>query len=127
MRAAIEGPAKVGGATISHRLVQHLLNELGDEEDQLPILQHALMRTWAFWGEDHQAGEEIDLRHYDGTGGMQLAISNHADPLAIDIQRTESILDQAGALKNISGAQVAASKTPDPILIPVPQDPPAGK
>ena len=81
LRAAIEGPAKVGGAAISYRLVQHLLNELGDEEDQLPILQHALMRTWSFWEDDHQGGEEVDLRHYEGIGGMQRAISNHADEI----------------------------------------------
>ena len=28
------------------RLVNRLLNDVGDNPDQLPILQHALMRTW---------------------------------------------------------------------------------
>src|SRR4030095_2020983 len=48
-RAAIAGPVAVGGATVAPRLVQQLLNDLGDNTDQLPILQHALMRTWSFW------------------------------------------------------------------------------
>ena len=43
---AIEGPIAVGGGQISHQLVQRLLNDIGDKQDQLPILQHALMRTW---------------------------------------------------------------------------------
>ena len=47
-RKAIEGPVAVGGGEISSRLVQQLLNDLGDNPDQLPILQHSLMRTWAY-------------------------------------------------------------------------------
>jgi hypothetical protein len=70
LRAAIEGPAVVGDGAVAYRLVQHLLNELGDEEDQLPVLEHALMRTWAFWQEDHAEDEEVDLRHYESSGGM---------------------------------------------------------
>ena len=34
LKAAIEGPAKVGGGEISYRLLQHLLNEVGDEDDR---------------------------------------------------------------------------------------------
>lgn len=55
-RDAIEGPIAVGGATITPRLVQRLLNDVGDDPDQLPILQHALMRTWEVWRE-HSNGE----------------------------------------------------------------------
>ena len=46
-RSAIEGPVAVGGARIMPRLVNRLLNDMGDNPDQLPILQHALMRTCA--------------------------------------------------------------------------------
>ncbi len=46
LERAIEGPVKVGGGAIAFRLVQHLLNDVGDDQDQLPVLQHALMRTW---------------------------------------------------------------------------------
>ena len=48
-RRAIEGPVAVGNAKITPRLTQQLLNDLGDNPDQLPILQHALMRTWSYW------------------------------------------------------------------------------
>ena len=44
VRQAIEGPVAVGGAKIASRLVQRLLNDVGDNPDYLPILQHALMR-----------------------------------------------------------------------------------
>jgi ABC-type oligopeptide transport system ATPase subunit len=48
-KMAIEGPVAVGGGRISQRLVKKLLNDMGKNQDQLPILQHALMRTWDYW------------------------------------------------------------------------------
>jgi WD40 repeat protein/tetratricopeptide (TPR) repeat protein len=85
-REAIEKPVGVGGARIAPRLVQHMLNDLGDDPDQLPVLQHALMRTWDAWNSrdparvgDHRDGEPLDLRHYESTGGMAAALSRHAD------------------------------------------------
>ena len=45
-RAAITGPARVFGGEVEPALVNHLLNEIGPDPDQLPLLQHALMRMW---------------------------------------------------------------------------------
>ena len=45
-KRVIEGPIKVAGGQIAPRLLQRLLNDLGQQADQLPCLQHALMRTW---------------------------------------------------------------------------------
>ncbi len=68
-RVAIEGPVAVGGARIAPRLVQQLLNDLGDNPDQLPILQHALMRTWSYWSAYRDyADEPVDLKHYEAIG-----------------------------------------------------------
>ncbi|MEM7585651.1 MAG: WD40 repeat domain-containing protein [Acidobacteriota bacterium] len=78
-KAAIVGPVAVGGAEISPRLVLRLLNDVGDDPDQLPILQHALMRTWDYWQHQHRDGEVIDLRHYEATGTMREALSLHAE------------------------------------------------
>ena len=77
-KRAIEAPARVGGREMSNRLVQRLLNDISDDPDQLPILQHALMRTWDYWV---KAGSEgpVDLEHYQATGGMAEALSRHAD------------------------------------------------
>ncbi|MGH7594881.1 MAG: hypothetical protein ACREOI_00955, partial [bacterium] len=78
-RSAIAGPVAVGGGDMAPRLVQQLLNDGGDNPDQLPILQHALMRTWDYWSRDHHDGEPIDLDHYERIGGMSRALSLHAD------------------------------------------------
>src|SRR6516225_7294487 len=46
IQEAIEGPIRVRGAQIAPRLLFRLLNDVQDSQDQLPVLQHALMRTW---------------------------------------------------------------------------------
>lgn len=76
---AITGPVKYADGKISPRLVQLVINELGDNPDQLPVLQHALMRTWDKWKETAEIGEPMDIRHYEMTGMMSNALSNHAD------------------------------------------------
>ena len=78
-RQAIEGPVAVGGGTIAPRLVQKLLNDVGDAPDQLPILQHALMRTWDAWYAKGDLETPIDLTDYESIGGMENALSRHAD------------------------------------------------
>ncbi|MGH8533542.1 MAG: NACHT and WD repeat domain-containing protein, partial [Gammaproteobacteria bacterium] len=84
-RAAITGPVAVGGAEITPRLVNRLLNDVGDNPDQLPILQHALMRTWDEWKQkrpehrERHEGESIDSCCYEAIGGMSEALSIHAD------------------------------------------------
>jgi WD40 repeat protein len=99
-RRAIEGPVAVGGAHISPRLTQQLLNDLGDNPDQLPILQHALMRTWSYWARyrDYEA-EQLDLKHYEAIGTMAEALSMHAneayDELDEDQKRVCEILFKA--------------------------------
>jgi hypothetical protein len=62
-RAAIGGPVAVRGAEISPVLLTRLVNDVGDDPDQLSILQHALNRTWAKWQEQDGIGP-LDLKHY---------------------------------------------------------------
>jgi len=79
LRFAITGPVAVGGATIALRLVHRLLNDVGDNPDQLPILQHALMRLWDYWEQHAAPTEPLDLPHCEAIGGMAEALSRHAE------------------------------------------------
>ena len=92
LRLAITGPVAVGGATIAPRLVSRLLNNVGDDPDQLPILQHALMRTWEAWTADHAAGEPLDLRHYEAIGTMHTALSRHAEEAFAELDANEQVI-----------------------------------
>ncbi|HVT14686.1 MAG TPA: WD40 repeat domain-containing protein [Thermoanaerobaculia bacterium] len=86
---AITGPIAVGGGEIAPQLVQRLLGDVGDDPDHLPILQHALMRTWDEWTGHRQEGEPIQTRHYEAVGGMREALSRHADEayLSLSVER----------------------------------------
>lgn len=73
-RRAIEGPMKVSGGLLAPALVTRLLNDAGDEPDQLPVLQHALMRMW-------EPGVPLDLGHYERIGGLAHALEGHLEEL----------------------------------------------
>ncbi len=72
----IEEPAQLNGNTISKRLVEMLLHQMGEGIDQLPVLQHALNQIW------HEAGkgaEEMDLIHFARAGGVDTAYLPETD------------------------------------------------
>ena len=100
-REAICGPVAVGGAGISERLVQRLLNDVGDNPDQLPILQHALMRTWDRWQSNRKENEPIDLSDYEAIGGMGMALSQHAD------EAYEELAEGAAPASGLQRQQIA--------------------
>jgi len=95
IRSCIEGPIKVGGGQIAFSLVQELLNSLGSEQDQLPVLQHALMRTFDHWRSDESAGEALELKHYLDVGGMEEALSRHADEVFAGLDETHQHVAEA--------------------------------
>ncbi|MCK7499528.1 MAG: hypothetical protein MZW92_60875 [Comamonadaceae bacterium] len=79
IRAVIAGPVGVAHASIGPVLLTRLLNDVGDNPDQLSILQHALNRAWANWQSHGSVGGAIELAHYEAIGGMQHALDQHAE------------------------------------------------
>ena len=80
-REAIIGPAAVQGISLTPTLLNRLLNDVGDIPDHLPILQHALMRTWDHWQQSKPDDTEISLEHYEQIGGMAKALWQHAEAI----------------------------------------------
>jgi energy-coupling factor transporter ATP-binding protein EcfA2 len=91
-REAITGPVAVGQGAISEPLVNQLLNDVGDNPDQLPILQHALMRTWAYWRGHPRNGAPMDIPDYKDTGGMAKALSRHADEAYDELSAEQKLI-----------------------------------
>jgi len=134
LRSAIAGPVAVGAGQIAPRLVVRLLNEVGDNADQLPILQHALMRTWDYWQRHGPAGEPIDIAHYEAIGTIERALSQHAEEAFADaaseaqrriVERsfkalTDTFTDPRGVRRPTSVAELAAvCEAPEPDVIAV--------
>lgn len=78
-RQVIEGPVRYAGASIDESLVETLLDDIGDHPDQLPVLQHALMRTWDHWQKLNDPERPLSYTDYDSVGTMTNAMSRHAD------------------------------------------------
>jgi WD40 repeat protein len=76
-RQAIEAPARVFGGEVEPALVNRLLNDMGTDPDQLPLMQHVLMRMWT--RASTTAPIVLTLDAYKEAGGLVSALSNHAD------------------------------------------------
>ncbi|MCP4698785.1 MAG: hypothetical protein GY862_18325 [Gammaproteobacteria bacterium] len=94
LRKAVEAPARVFGGQVEPALVNRLLNEMGSDPDQLPLLQHALMRMWnlGLAGKDVNQGPDrtdsaknkiaaitLSLADLEHIGKVENALSRHAD------------------------------------------------
>ena len=96
-RQAIEEPLLTFNAAITSQLVEQLLNDSNDEvgevesttryrggaPDPLPVLQHALSRTYQRWLNTPAADRStaLDLSHYREAGGTSAALNQHAESL----------------------------------------------
>ena len=83
-RSAIVEPALVAGGRLTDALVNQLLNDIRGEPDQLPVLQHALMRMWT---QAATNGPERALTpdDYEEVGGLAGALSMHCDEILLDL------------------------------------------
>jgi uncharacterized RDD family membrane protein YckC len=78
-RAAIAGPINFSAAEPHPALLTRLVNDVGDNPDQLSILQHALNRTWARWRLHRAIAREIAIDDYTDIGTMAGALDRHAE------------------------------------------------
>jgi uncharacterized RDD family membrane protein YckC/energy-coupling factor transporter ATP-binding protein EcfA2 len=85
-RAAIAGPVGVAGGQISPVLLTRLVNDVGENPDQLSILQHALHRTWDAWERDTNGAVSLMLSHYEAIGTMTHALDRHAEQAWEELQ-----------------------------------------
>ena len=92
-RQAIEGPAAVNDIKMPEKLVQRLLNDSSNNPDQLPVLQHALMRTWHKWHED-QDRPQPEIHHYKSIGQFHSALSLHADEILSSLPEPQRLITE---------------------------------
>lgn len=76
-RECIVRPLRLVDATASPALVEQLLNDAGDDGDDLPVMQHALARTYERWC-TRKAGDVL-LDDYIKIGTVADAIANHGE------------------------------------------------
>lgn len=92
-RRAIVGPARVFDAEVAPELVTQLLNEIGTDPDQLPLLQHALMRMWQHLQARRGAAAGtpvLTMADYAAVGSIARALSTHADQVFDELDERDT-------------------------------------
>ncbi len=118
LRDAITEPVVECGGEITNRLVNRLLNDLGDEQDQLPVLQHALMRLWTLAKQQAPAGQtvKLDVDLYDSKriGGMRQTLPVHVKEIMDELtKRQKEIAEQVfRSLTQVAGNGVSLVRRP---------------
>ncbi|MDM8559560.1 hypothetical protein [Candidatus Parabeggiatoa sp. HSG14] len=95
LERVIAGPANVYDGRIDPSLIAHLLKDMGnDPDDQLPLLQHALMRMWILANaQENSENTTLTLKYYDQVGTLKTALSQHLDEIydALDSKQQKII------------------------------------
>jgi hypothetical protein len=74
LRRAIEEPAAKVGLTFQEGIVERVLDEVGDEPGNLPLLEFLLTELW-----EQREGKSLTHRAYNEIGGVRKAITHRAD------------------------------------------------
>ena len=88
LKQVIEGPLNYSNIKISDDLVKLLLQDVVFNQDQLPVLQHALMRTIQHWN-SYSDNDTVSVDDYINIGGMELALSNHVDEAFFELSENQ--------------------------------------
>ncbi len=94
LKKVIEGPAKLYRGKFNTSLTSQLINDLGEVKDELPLVQHALMRMWNYKKSNDATGE-LNLEDYKQIGGIENALSMHADEALKELKSDELPLAKA--------------------------------
>jgi hypothetical protein len=88
--AAIDGPAKVFGGAVEDLLVSRLMNDMGNDPDQLPLMQHVLMRLWSQAHARDPTRPVLHLGDYVAADGLKGSLSRHADEILDEVAQSAS-------------------------------------
>jgi WD40 repeat protein len=84
LQAAIELPAQKLEVQLEPQLTQRILDDVGQEPGNLPLLEFALTRLW-----EKQINRELTHQAYEEIGGVKKAIANHAEQVYQQLSERE--------------------------------------
>jgi WD40 repeat protein len=116
LRAAIETPARQAGFLLEAGLVDLLVLEVEGEPGALPLLSHALRRTW-----ERREGRVMTVWGYRETGGLRGAVAQSAESLYGSLDG-----DRQAVVQDLFLRMVAPNPAGDPVRSPVPHRSVAG-
>jgi energy-coupling factor transporter ATP-binding protein EcfA2 len=88
---AIMGPLDAAEGAITSSLLDRMLNDLDGRSDQLPVLQHALLRIW----EGRGTKDTFDARDYKAVGTFANCLSNHAEEVFAELSDEQKTIAES--------------------------------
>jgi FHA domain len=84
LQRAIRRPAELYDGNVTHELAERLIADVQDSQDELPLIQHGLMRMWDLaGGADMQGPRRLDLPLYETHGPLVRLLDRHAEAVAV--------------------------------------------
>lgn len=80
-REVIHNPAEKLNVSMNPFFVSSVLNDIEDREDQLPLLQHVLRRSWHLRTDEQKEAQDWPIDTYKGIGRLGAALNLHAQSL----------------------------------------------
>ncbi len=111
LRSAIEGPATRSGLLLEPGLVDLLVREVEGEPGALPLMSHALRRTW-----ERREGRVLTVSGYRETGGLRGAVAQTAETLYAALGPGEQEI-----VRDLMMRMVAADPEGEPVRSAVPR------
>jgi len=90
-KAAIEAPVRVEGGRVEPDVTTALLNDMGPGPDQLPLMQHALMRAWTV-ARKRGAPTKVEIDDYIKAGRLKNALSYHANSAYQELSDAQKLI-----------------------------------
>lgn len=84
LRSAVEKPAELQGAAFETGLVDRLLDDVGEEPGNLPLLEFTLTQLW-----EQQTDGWLTHASYEAMGGVEGALSSYADQVYAGLHALE--------------------------------------
>ncbi|NEP03437.1 MAG: S-layer homology domain-containing protein [Okeania sp. SIO2G4] len=84
LQQAIELPSQKSEVQLEAKLTEIILDDVGEEPGNLPLLEFALTRLWS-----KQENRVLTHHAYEEIGGVKKAIANHAEQIFQQLKETE--------------------------------------
>ena len=75
----ITGPVKQAGASVEPGFAEYLLDDMEEMNNELLLLQHAMMRTWDHWSRHDNLDQPISIADYQAIGTLKTALVDHIE------------------------------------------------
>ena len=103
LKEVIEKPAEGAGLTFADKLDRRILDDVGDEPGNLPLLEFALLELW-----NRREGAMLNHAVYETIGGIKGALARRADEIYKGLKKDDQVLLQRVFLRLVRPGEGAA-------------------